>query len=59
MLLFIAGSPAAACAIAMPLKPTDVKYADVVVVGRLSNYRIVLDEKARQDRKTFLARLAG
>jgi hypothetical protein len=57
MLLFIAGSPAAACAIAMPLKPTDVKYADVVVVGRLSNYRIVLDEKARQDRKTFLARL--
>lgn len=35
-----AGAPAHACMVHAPLELTDIKYADVVVVGRISNYAI-------------------
>lgn len=47
---------AQACRIDAPLKPGDIRYADVVVMGRIANYEIVLDQQARQDRKDLLAR---
>lgn len=48
--------PAFACRVAAPLDLNDVRYADVVVMGRIANYRIVLDQQARQERKKMLAR---
>jgi hypothetical protein len=39
--------PVHACIVQAELEPNDVKYADVVVVGRISNYRIVRDQDYR------------
>ena len=47
---------ASACLISVPTELSDVKYADIVVVGRIANYKIVLDQKWREaDRKQFFA----
>ncbi len=40
------------------LKLDDVKYASVVVIGRIVNYEIVLDQKVRKERKEMLDRSA-
>src|SRR5687767_519913 len=34
----------------------DVRFADVVVVGRIANYRIVLDQEIRGQRRQSLAK---
>lgn len=39
--------PASACRMHFPIVLEDVKYADVVLVGRVSKYRIVRDQKFR------------
>ena len=47
--------PALACQFPIDRDPKSVKYADVVVIGRISNYRIVLDQGAREARKKMLS----
>ena len=47
--------PAQACAIHVPPTLEDVQYADVVVMGRIANYEIVLDRDARRNRQRMLA----
>jgi hypothetical protein len=47
--------PAQACMVDAPIDLEDVQYADVVVVGRISNYAIVPDLEARRDRQRMLA----
>lgn len=47
---------AQACMMPAKLVLDDVKFADVVVIGRISNYQIILDQRARDDRKKWLAR---
>lgn len=47
--------PAGACRVHVPINLGDVHYASTVVVGRISNYRIVLDPKAREARARILA----
>jgi hypothetical protein len=42
--------PARACMISAALDLNDIKYADVVLVGRVSKYEIVLDQEFRQKR---------
>lgn len=44
----MAGAPGYACRVWVPLVPGDIKYADVVVTGRIVNYRIVRDEGFRR-----------
>jgi len=44
-------SPAQACRMAARLVPEDVRYADVVVVGQISKYEHVLDQKWREQLK--------
>ena len=44
-----AAGPARACRIAAPLHLEDVRYADTVVVGRISHYEIVPDEEQRRN----------
>lgn len=46
--------PASACIIAIPVNLDDIKYADVVVVGRIVKYRIILDMEARKKRQEYL-----
>lgn len=41
--LTLAGAPAHACMARAPIELADIKYADVVVMGHISNYTIVLD----------------
>ena len=41
-------SPARACRMNAPLNIEDVRFADVVVVGRIANYRIVRDHEFRR-----------
>lgn len=41
-------APAQACRINAPLKIEDVQFADVVLVGRVANYRIVRDHEFRR-----------
>jgi hypothetical protein len=53
-----AGDPAYACVVVASLDPADVKLADVVVIARIANYSIVLDEKVRRERKESLARMS-
>jgi hypothetical protein len=48
-------APANACRMYVPLNVTDVQYASTVVIGRVSNYRIVLDADARKRRDAALA----
>jgi hypothetical protein len=40
----LAGAPAHACIMMVPLELADIKYADVVVVGRINNYERVGNE---------------
>jgi len=56
--LMAAGVPQAAqaCAMYRPLDPRDVREAEVVVVGRLSGYRTVLDHEQRRRNREMLAR---
>jgi hypothetical protein len=44
----IATAPANACRMYAPFHVEDVRYADVVVVGRIANYRIVRDTEFRR-----------
>jgi hypothetical protein len=48
LLAFASSEPAHACRIYAGIDLNDVSYADVVVVGRISNYRIVRDEDTRR-----------
>jgi len=43
-----AAAPAHACRMNAPVNIEDVRFADVVVVGRISNYRIVRDHEFRR-----------
>ena len=47
-LAVLANEPAYACRVTAPLVLDDVKFADVVLVGRISNYTIVRDNAQRQ-----------
>lgn len=49
-------APAQACIDLAPFKIEDIRYADAIVVGRISKYRIVEDRKARDDREKTLER---
>lgn len=49
------GGSAQACYAPARLELEDVKYADAVISGRIVNYRIVRDQKARRDRRALLA----
>ena len=59
-LVFVAavfyGGSAAACMMVATRDLNDVSYADVVVTGRILNYRIVEDAEARERRKRMLER---
>jgi len=44
----LAREPARACRTDAELKLEDIKFADVVVVGRITNYRIILDQDFRR-----------
>lgn len=44
-----AAAPLQACIVDSPLKPADVKYADAVITGRILNYRIIRDQKFRNE----------
>lgn len=44
----LAGTSAYACRVHKELVPGDIRYADVVVTGRIVNYRIVRDEAFRR-----------
>ena len=59
-----ASGPARACIMFVPATLADVRYADVVVIGQINNYRIIRDEAFRKkmlaspnlsvdDRKTY------
>ena len=48
ILALMAGEPAAACRIYVPIALEDVRFADVVVIGRVTNYRIIRDEAFRR-----------
>ena len=50
-----AAGPVQACMMSAPLVLEDVFYADVVVVGRIANYRIVRDPIIRQERRAALS----
>ena len=45
---------AQACPMHIPLDLADVRQADAVVVGRVTGYRIVLDQEARRERREQL-----
>jgi hypothetical protein len=49
--LMSTGPSAQACVVRAPLEISDIKDADAVVIGRIVNYRIVLDQVARENRK--------
>ena len=51
-------NPANACKMHAPTHLDDIKYADVVVVGKIVNYEIVLDRAARKRRIEGLGRTA-
>jgi hypothetical protein len=51
----IASLPAQACPFSQNIDLNTIKHASVVVVGRVSNYEIVLDQAARQRRNEFVA----
>lgn len=52
----LAAKPANACLAMSGLKLDDIKYASVVVIGRIVDYEIVLDQKVRKERKEMLDR---
>lgn len=49
--------PALSCMVTVNPTIDDVKFSDLVVVGRIANYHIVLDAKAREERKAMIANL--
>lgn len=55
--VFLTGTSAEPCAIFVPTTLNDVNAADVVVRGKIVEYRIVLDQAQRRQRKEMLARL--
>jgi hypothetical protein len=54
----LAAKPANTCLAAGGLNLDDIKYASVVVIGRIVDYKIVLDQKVRKERKEMLDRSA-
>ncbi|MFA6118006.1 MAG: hypothetical protein WC729_28735 [Sphingomonas sp.] len=42
------GEAAHACRVSVPLAPGDIKYADMVIVGRIENYKVIRDPVFRQ-----------
>lgn len=48
-LAIITPAPAPACTASAPLNLDDIRYADAVVVGRVANYEIVLDQQWRRE----------
>jgi hypothetical protein len=46
--LLAAAAPAQACRMAARLDPGDVRFADLVVVGRIADYAIIPDEAGRE-----------
>jgi hypothetical protein len=53
---FLLASPQAhACMMIARLEPGDIKYADVVVVGRITDYEVVLDPEIRRQQKEAVA----
>lgn len=56
--IMLAAKPASACFMVAERKLDDVKYASVVVIGRIVDYEIVLDQAVRKERKEMLERSA-
>lgn len=54
-----ASAPAQACMISAPLALENITHADLVVSGQIVNYKIVLDQEVRRERKKMLARSSG
>lgn len=52
--LTVSLSSANACLFKANLQIKDINLADLVVVGRVENYQIILDKKAREERKNWL-----
>ena len=50
-IIMVASEPAQACMIDAELDLNDIKYANVVVIGSIANYKVVLDPKARQSHR--------
>lgn len=46
--------PAQSCAMLARMNFNDVKYADVVVIGKIANYAMVLDEAARRRHRDMI-----
>jgi hypothetical protein len=46
--------PVQACVVAGQLNPDDIQRADVVVTGVISNYELILDQRAREQRRQWL-----
>lgn len=46
----LVSQPAQACIVSVPINISDVKFADVVVVGRIANYHITRDDIFRRKR---------
>jgi len=56
LVTMVAAMPSVACMMPAERDLHDIKYADVVVVGRIVDYRIVRDPVARQRYRDMLAR---
>jgi len=54
--VILTAKPASACFMVADLQLDDVKYASVVVIGRIVDYEIVLDQVVRKERKEMLER---
>lgn len=52
----LSASPAEACRIRASFVAEDVRLAELVVIGRIANYRIVLDEDGARQRRKILER---
>lgn len=57
LLSCLTSQPALSCMAYAGIELQDVTRADAVIIGRLENYRIVLDARAREDRKVMLENL--
>lgn len=53
--MLLAAQSASACRTVTELQLEDIKFASTVVVGRITNYEIVLDQAAREHRERILA----
>jgi hypothetical protein len=56
--VMLAAKPASACLMMAGLELDDIKYASVVVIGRIVDYQVVLDQAVRKQRKEELERSA-